>query len=301
LLAWVGHHRHSAADSLRRVLERPIASLLTWLVVGIALALPVGLALALDNVRALGGDNVDASTRLSLFLAPESTEQEALRFAEDLRQMTEIADVSFRSRDDALAEFRARSGFADVLGGLDSNPLPHVLLVAPVAAAATDALATRLAELPPVAEVVVDLAWVERLQRFAALARRVVLVLAVLLCAGVLLILGNTLRLAIEARREEIQITRLVGASDGFVRRPFLYTGLWYGLGGGACGALVVAAVFAALRGPVARLGDAYGAPWRLAGLGLVDACALALLGGALGLLAAWAAVARHLRELDRV
>lgn len=299
LLAWIGHHRLSAADSLQRVLARPLASLLTWLVLGIALALPVSLGLSLDNLRALAGD-VDATAQLSLFLAPAVTETDAVALAAELRLSPEIDAVHFLSRGDALEEFRDRSGFGDLLDGLEANPLPHLLLVVPGRDAGPDALAARLVERGAVAEVIVDLAWLERLQHLVALGQRAVLVLALVLCAGVLLVLGNTLRLAIEARREEIQVTRLVGASDAFVRRPFLYTGLWYGIGGGALAALVVFCLFAALRGPVARLGVAYGADWRLSGLGLVDAFALMLCGGALGLLAAGLAVGRHLRDLDR-
>ncbi|KGE04193.1 Cell division protein FtsX [Pseudohaliea rubra DSM 19751] len=293
--AWVRHHRLSAADSLRRVLERPAASLLTWLVVGIALALPVTLALSLDNLRALGG-RVDTQAQLSVFLNPAVDTAEGKALAAELGARPAIAGATFRSREDALAEFRARAGFSDVLGGLEDNPLPHLLLLVPREPARSAALAEELSALVAVDEVVLDLAWLERLQRLTALGRRLVLVAALLLAAGVLLVLGNTIRLAVEGRREEIEVTRLVGASDAFVRRPFLYSGLWYGIGGGAVAAILVAGMFAALRRPVAQLAAAYGADWRLAGLGLVDAFGLVLAGGALGLIAAWLAVGRHLR-----
>jgi cell division transport system permease protein len=295
LNAWVRHHRLSAADSLRRVLERPTASLLTWLVVGIALALPVSLALSLDNLRALGG-RVDTQAQLSVFLRPAVDAVAGQALAGELGQRADIATATFRSREEALEEFRARSGFSDVLGGLEDNPLPHLLLVVPRDPAQAAALAAEIGALEAVDEVILDLAWLERLRRLTELGARLVLVAALLLAAGVLLVLGNTIRLAVEGRREEIEVTRLVGASDAFVRRPFLYSGLWYGIGGGVVAALLVAAVFAALRGPVAQLAAAYGADWRLAGLGLIDAFGLVLAGGALGLIAAWLAVGRHLR-----
>ena len=295
LSGWVRHHRLSAADSLRRVLERPTASLLTWLVVGVALALPVSLALSLENLRALGG-RVDTQAQLSVFLDSAVAAEAGRSLAAELAGRAGIGNATFLSREAALEEFRARAGFEEVLGGLEENPLPHLLIIVPAVPAEAAALAAELEALAAVDEVVLDLAWLERLQRLTELGRRLVLVAALLLATGVLLVLGNTIRLAVEGRREEIEVTRLVGASDAFVRRPFLYTGLWYGIGGGAVGALLVAAVFAALRGPVAQLAAAYGAEWRLLGLGLIDGFGLVLAGGALGLVAAWLAVGRQLR-----
>lgn len=299
--AWIRHHRASAADSLRKILDHPMSSVLTWLVVGIAMALPISLMLALDNLRGLEG-NVTDEASLSLFLAASVDTAGARALAQTLSERSDVAGVVFHPRDRALQEFRQQSGFADILDGLDNNPLPHLLLVRPrdrASVSASDALAAALAELPQVAEVVVDSAWLRRLQGMLALGERVVLILALLLCAGVILILGNTIRLAIENRREEILVTRLVGGSNAFVRRPFLYTGLWYGVGGGVAAALLTSLGLWSLGGPVSALAAAYDTQWRLSGLGLIGSCQLVLAGGLLGLAGAWVAVSRHLRGME--
>ena len=299
--AWVRHHRASAADSLLKILDHPVSSALTWLVIGIAMALPVSLTLALDNLRGLEGNVADEAS-VSLFLA-ESVDSDAARaLAKTLSARDDVSGVVFLSRDKALEEFRLQSGFADVIDGLEMNPLPHLLLVSPrdrMDLSASDALAATLSGVPGVEEVVVDSAWLRRLHGLLAVGQRIVATLALLLCAGVLLILGNTIRLAIENRREEIMVVRLVGGSNAFVRRPFLYTGLWYGVGGGVAAVGLSVLGLWSLGGPVAALAAAYNTEWQLAGLGLVGSCQLVLAGGILGLLGAWLAVSRHLRGLE--
>lgn len=299
--AWVRHHRASAADSLFKILDNPVSSVLTWLVVGIAMALPVSLMLALDNFRGLEGKVADEAS-LSLFLAESVDAAGARALAQAISERDDVAGVLYHSRDKALEEFRDQSGFADIIDGLDSNPLPHLLLVTPrdrESVAGGDDLAAALSGLPGVAEVVVDSAWLRRLQGLLAVGERIVLTLALLLGAGVVLILGNTIRLAIENRREEIRVVRLVGGSNAFVRRPFLYTGLWYGVGGGVAAALLTALGLWSLGGPVSALAAAYDAGWRLSGLGVVGSGQLVLAGGVLGLFGAWVAVSRHLRAIE--
>lgn len=299
--AWVRHHRASASDSLLKILDHPVSSMLTWLVVGIAMALPVSLMLTLDNLRAFEGNVADEAS-LSLFLVASVDSASARALAQTISERDDVAGVVFHSRDTALAEFRERSGFADIIDGLDSNPLPHLLLVTPrdrESVAASDELAAALSAWPGVAQAVVDSAWLRRLQGLLAVGERIVLTLALLLGAGVVLILGNTIRLAIESRREEIRVVRLVGGSDAFVRRPFLYTGLWYGVGGGVAAAALTALGLWSLRGPVSALAAAYDAAWRLTGLGVVGSCQLVLAGGVLGLFGAWIAVSRHLRAIE--
>jgi cell division transport system permease protein len=299
--AWVRHHRASAADSLQRILEHPVSSLLTWLVVGIAMALPVGLLLALDNLRGVEGQ-IDDQASLSVFLDTSLDETAARGLARAISERTDVAGVIFTSRTAALEEFQRESGFADVLQGLEANPLPHLLLVTPRqrhSLEASDALAAALSGQDGVAEVVVDSAWLRRLQGILRLGARMAWVLGALLCAGVILVLGNTIRLAIENRREEILVTRLVGGSDAFVRRPFLYTGLWYGVGGGIAAGLLVLLALWLLSDPVAALAAAYGAEWQLRGPGAVGLCQMVLAGGLLGLASAWVAVSRHLRGME--
>ena len=311
--AWLSHHRESAADSLGRLLARPLGSLLTCLAIGIVLSLPTVFALALEELRQLGGD-WQVPDRISLFLQENVSEEEALELRQALLGLPVVARVDFLPRDAALAEFRELGGFADVLDSLQQNPLPHLLLVAPVSPDQAAALHARLREHPRVAEAVLDSAWLARLQQLTELGRRVVWVLGSLLLLGVVLILGNTLRLAIESRREEILVVKLIGGSNAFVRRPFLYTGLWYGVGGGLCAGLLVLATFALVAPEVNELLALYGAsPLGASPLGASPLGAsprpgapgfmvipyLILLGGMLGLAGAWLAVSRHIGQIE--
>jgi len=299
--AWLQHHRLSAADSLLRILERPGASVLTWLVIGIALALPVGLDIALDNVDRLGA-GWTAQAQVSLFLAPEVAAPRAAELATQLEERADIDGVRFLPREEALAEFSALSGFGDVLDSLPDNPLPHLLLVTPAGGIEGDAaivLRDALQTLPGVAEAVLDTRWLQRLQGMMVLGRRLVLAVGGVLVLGVMLVLGNTLRLAVENRREEIVVVKLVGGSDAFVRRPFLYTGLWYGVGGGLLAGLLVSAALAYLQAPVARLASLYDSAFTLSGPGIMGVLNLVVLGGLLGLAGAWLSVARHLSRIQ--
>jgi cell division transport system permease protein len=298
--SWQRHHSLSAADSLARLLRHPVASVTTWLVIGVAIALPTSLWLVLDNVAAVSA-RLDSPGGLSAFLAAETELDVAEELAAELRDSADVVAVRVLPREAALAEFVQRAGLEDVAASLPDNPLPHLLLLEP--ASDDPALAQRVAAdllaRPEVDEVVLDTLWLERLQRLMALGRRAVQLLAVLLLAAVVLVLGNTIRVAIESRREEIEVIKLVGGSDAFVRRPLLYAGLWYGLGGGVVAALLLLLGVLLLAPPVALVADAYGSPFRLQGLGLVDSLQLILTGGALGLAGAWLASARHLRDIQ--
>lgn len=298
---WIRHHRLSAADSLARVIDKPLASLMTWLVIGIALALPVALDVALDNAGALS-EGWDSPTQISLFLADDVDDAGAAALAQEIGTRDGVAAARYVSREDALAEFSALSGFGDILESLDENPLPSLVLVDPAPgldSEGTAALRAQLAGNPGVAEAVLDMAWLQRLNSLMALARRLVLAMGALLVLGVVLILGNTIRLAIENRRDEIVIVKLVGGSNPFVRRPFLYTGLWYGVGGGLMAALLVSAALWYLDGPVTELAALYKSTFSLGGLGVMGALNLVLLGGGLGLAGAWLAVTRHLADIE--
>jgi cell division transport system permease protein len=295
---WLQHHRLSAADSLSRVLESPVSSVLTWLVIGIALALPVGLSVALDNVDTLS-TSWDSPAQISLFLEASVTSGDAAELAGGLATRDDVADSRFVSREAALEEFGVLSGFGDVLASLEENPLPHLILASPAPGADAVALRTDLEALPEVAEALLDMEWLQRLNSLMHLSRRLVHIVGGLLVLGVVLILGNTIRLAIENRREEIVVVKLVGGSNAFVRRPFLYTGLWYGVGGGVLAGILVSLALWFLQQPVADLANLYGSDFRLRGLGIMGALNLVMLGGLLGLGGAWLAVTRHLVHIQ--
>lgn len=301
LVRWAAHHVHTAGATAVRLLGTPLATLMTVAVVAIALALPAGLYVVIQNVQQVSG-GWDGGAQISLFLDAELDETRGAQFATKLRDEPEIAQADFISRRDALAEFQRLSGFGEAMRALDSNPLPALVVVQP-ATARTPAQAAALAEAlqarPEVESAQLDIEWVQRLHLIMEIARRTVLVLAALLGLAVLLVVGNTIRLAIENRRDEIEITKLIGATDAFIRRPFLYTGLWYGGAGGLLAWLLVEAALWALRGPVGQLAGLYQSAFALDGLGATQGGILTAGGAVLGLIGSRLAVGRHLRAIE--
>lgn len=299
---YVRHHRQSLVFALKQLAGKPFSTLMTTAVLGIALALPAGLHVLLANARAVTG-GWDGATQFSLFLKPHLPESRALSLAADLRKRREIESVRYVSPSEALAEFRRLSGFGEALDALDGNPLPAVLAVKPSLRVSTPESVAQLAEeLGRRAEVdfaQVDVAWVQRLYALMEIARRGVWVLGALLGLAVLLVVGNTIRLAIQNRRDEIVVTKLIGGTDAFIRRPFLYAGLWYGLAGGLLAVGIVQLSLWLLRGPAAQLAVLYHSEYTLLGLGLKGAGALLGVGALLGLLGSRLAVGRHLREIE--
>jgi cell division transport system permease protein len=277
-----------------------VAAVMTWLVIGIAIALPSGLWVLLDNLGQFS-ERLQSPAQLSVFLTPDTELAEAQTLAVLLRARADVSVVRLVDRETALTEFVERSGMVDLAASLPDNPLPHLLLVTPRDEGEDAVLALRdaMVEESAVGEVLIDMLWLQRLQSIMLLGQRAVELLAGLLLAAVVLVLGNTIRMAIENRRDEIVIVKLVGGSDAFVRRPLLYTGLWFGLGGGVVAALLMALASVLLAGPIAALARTYGSDFVLRGLGVVDSLQLVLLGAALGLAGAWTAVARHLRAIE--
>ena len=275
---------------------------MTWLVLGIALALPVGLNVALSNARSVSV-SWDSPAQISLFLRAEVSVEAAGVLAQRIESRDDVAAIRLVSREQALDEFRQLSGFGDVLANLEGNPLPNLLLVTPAPEALGGAevglLRAALEGESGVDRAVLDMEWVQRLSALVALSQRVVTALGLTLATGVLLVIGNTIRLAIENRRDEILVVKLVGGSDAFVRRPFLYTGFWYGLGGALVAWVVVGVSLWYLRGPLSALALLYQSDFTLRGLGFTGSLVLLSAGAILGLLGAWAAVARHIREIQ--
>jgi cell division transport system permease protein len=300
---YIERHAQTLVASLGRITRHPLATLMTVAVIGIALALPLALNLLVDNVRIATG-NWGGSVELSVYFKPDVKLAKAEQLASALRQRSGIASVEVVSKDEALKEFRDFSGFGDALNALTDNPLPHALIVHPspdrsASPSHIDALRGYLQNWPEVDLVKVDTAWVERLQSILDVARRLLLLAAVLLGAGVIVIVGNTIRLDIENRRTEIEVTKLVGGSDAFVRRPFLYSGFWYGLGGGLLAWGLVTLGIHLLEAPVNRLAGLYGSGFRLVGLDPRMTAILLAAGAVLGWLGSWLATARHLRAIE--
>ncbi|MFC3608262.1 permease-like cell division protein FtsX [Stutzerimonas tarimensis] len=299
LRAWLESHRASLVDSLKRLGKHPIGSLFTCLVMAVALSLPMGLALLLDNVERLGG-SWQRAAQISLFLSMDAEALEGAALRERIAEMPEVAEAQWISRDQALEEFQQLAGLGEVLRELPENPLPGVVLVTPheVDRAQLEALRAELAELPDVELAQLDLLWVERLTAILRLGDRFVFGLSLLLIATLLLVIGNTIRLHIENRRTEIEVVKLVGGTDGYVRRPFLYMGALYGLGAGLLAWLLLAYGMAWLDEAVIDLAGLYGSDFGLFGVPVDDGVSLVVGAILLGYIGAWLAVARHLREL---
>jgi len=296
--AWSAHHSNSAIESLLRMLDTPLQSFMTWLVIAIAVALPSALFVVFNNIQQIGYNWQDSS-QISVFLKEQATEAQGQELRGRWSQRADVAQTTYISPAQALEEFKTGSGLGDLVKHLDQNPLPGVILVKPkIGGNAPDALTSlqqALVSDPLVADVRLDMLWVKRLHQFITIAERFVVGLAGLLILGVLLVIGNTIRMAIENRREEILVVKLVGGTDAYVRRPLLYTGLWYGVGGGIVAAVILAIGFLWLSVPVAQLADLYQSDFRLKGLGLIESLQIILLAGVVGLVGAWIAVARHL------
>lgn len=281
--------------------RQPLASALTIAVIGIALAMPTGLNVIVQNGRAIAGgwDNI---RDFSVYLRPATPIEQAIRLRDQLDESSMVESVRLISANDALVEFSNDPEFGGLLGALEQNPLPHAIVVRPT----TDATPADLQELESslsqrtdVDLVKLDTDWVKRLNAMLDLARRGVWIAAVMLVGAVIVIIGNTIRLDIQNRRAEIEVAKLLGASDGFVRRPFLYTGFWYGVLGGSFALLLLAISLWLLSGPIERLAGLYGSSFRP--LGVDAATVLSILGGGLlaGLGGAWSAVARHLAAIQ--
>ena len=291
---WLDQHLYSVVSSLGRAVRRPWATLLTVGVMAVAFALPLGLWLALQNVGHFAGD-VQQSREIDLFLTPETPVARAQALAETLRARDDVASVEVRTPDQGLAEFRQRSGLADSLDLLDGNPLPALLVVVPEGDEAR--LVAALEALPETDLLQHDAAWRERLTGWMGFGERLTWVLAALFGLGALLVVGNTVRLDIQSRREEIGVLQLLGASDGFIRLPFVYLGAWYGLAAGALalGLLTLAAL--ALRDPLAALARSYGSPFVLSGLDPLGAALVVLAATIVGWLGAWLVTGHFLRQ----
>ena len=289
-------------SSLGQLSRRPASTLMTAAVLGIALALPAGLHVLLKNLEAVTA-GWDGATHISLFLQQEVSEDGARALAAGLREGPDVAKVRYISREQALAEFRQLSGFGDALDALQANPLPAVLVVRPAAGVAgpdaVEALVKRLRQRPEVDMAQLDMQWVKRLYALMEIGQRGVWVLGSLLALAVLLVVGNTIRLAIQNRRDEIVVIKMVGGTDAFIRRPFLYTGAWYGLMGGVIAFALVQGALGVLSEPVRHLAGLYHSAFRLEGLGLDTTGTLLLSGTLLGLVGSWLAVGRHLREIE--
>ncbi|TXH67569.1 MAG: ABC transporter permease [Thiothrix sp.] len=301
---WV-HHQQQAIDfSLKRLWFNPISAWITLIAIALALSLPTSMHVLVKNLQSLTHNNQSVPT-ISLFLKPKVTEQQANDLAELVKSQPEVLSTIVVTRDQALQDFKKIAGLADTLKTLGENPLPNIVVITPKMSdlGVTDAdlqdFTKRLKTYKEVEDVQIDIEWIQRLRAILQIAERIVAVVAALLATTVLLVVGNTIRLDIENRKDEIRVTRLIGATNRYIRRPFLYGGLWLGLFGGFLSLLVVNIALLFLVDPVNKLSMLYGSDFNLGGIDLTTTLEVLAISASLGLIGAWLAVNRYLWESE--
>lgn len=299
LRAWLESHWASLSDSLCRLARHPIGSLFSCLVMAMALSLPMGLTLLLHNLEQLA-DSWQKAAQISVFLTLDTDAATGQTLRDQIAQQPEVAKAEWISPTQALDEFQSLSGLTELLKDLPENPLPGTIRITPVDLDPIhlETLKNQLTQLAHVETVQLDELWIERLSALLELGNRFVFGLTVLLVAALLLVIGNTIRLHIENRRAEIEVVKLVGGTDSYVRRPFLYMGTCYGLCAGLLAWPLLTYGLEWLNGAVTRLAALYGSHFTLNGVPLEDGLSLVCGAVLLGYLGAWIAVARHLSEL---
>jgi cell division transport system permease protein len=300
-MAWLMRHVSTAIGSLGRLARQPFASLMTILVIAVTLALPASLHLVIKNAEVISG-GWEGALDFSVYLKDNVSLAKAQALANIIDQRADVELVTLISADEALREFKTESGFGDALDHLSSNPLPHTLMVRPSDNNSDESISLlreELGNLPETDVVQMDTEWVQRFHAILDILQRAGTMAAALLGAAVIVIIGNTIRLDIQNRREEIEVTKLIGASNAFIRRPFLYSGFWYGLGGGLLALALVYYGLSALEVPVSKLAGLYGNRYNLISLNFRECLFIAGIGVFLGLAGSWTAATRHMRRIE--
>ena len=301
LSIWMTSHASNAVGALGRLARQPFASLMIVLVIAVTLALPAAINVVVKNARTVSG-SWDNALDFAVFLNQQVTVDEAEALGKLIGQRADVESVTFISASDALAEFKQQSGFGEALEQLPENPLPHTLVVRPGpgnTSASLVLLQEEIDNLPETDHVQVDTEWVRRFHAILDIVRQAIAIGAVLLAIAIVVIIGNTIRLDIENRRDEIEVTKLIGATNAFVRRPFLWTGFWYGLFGGLMALALVYYGLYRLSGPIARLAGLYQSKIPISSLDLIEAAATVGIGVFLGLFGSWVTAARHMRRIE--
>ncbi len=301
LSIWMTRHASNCVGALGRLVRQPFSSAMIVLVIAVTLALPAALNLVVKNASAISG-SWDNALDFSVFLGRTVSANEGEALARLLLQRADIESVRFVSAEQALREFKEASGFGTALDQLPENPLPHALVVRPSAANTGQTitlLQEEIASLPEVEFVQADTDWIQRFHAILDVVRQAIAIGAVLLGAAIIVIIGNTIRLDIQNRREEIEVTKLIGASNAFVRRPFLWSGFWYGLLGGLLALGLVQSGLVFLDAPISRLAGLYQTSAVVLSLNLEETLTILGIGVLLGLVGSWLAAARHMRRIE--
>ena len=299
----LGVHWRVVRETLLRFWREPVAHLLTAFVIGVTLALPATLQALVTNARQVGY-SWEGTLQASLFLRDSVSEADGRALAERLKSKAGVSATHYISRAEALTEFQAHSGFSEALAVVGQNPLPAVVVVSAdpsVPKEQTKELFSSLGGLPEVEQANLDQGWLERLYAIIAVVERGIWLLAVLLGVAVVVVVGNTIRLDIENRREEIRVQKFIGAADGFIRRPFLYTGVFYGLLGGLIAYGLVQLSLFTLRGPARDLSALYASQYEIHGPGVLPTLVIFVASLGLGWLGSFVSVTRHIAHIEPV
>jgi cell division transport system permease protein len=294
-------HIAAAVGAIGRLLRQPFASLMIVLVIAVTLAIPAALNIVVKNALALSA-GWDSALDFSVYLRRDIGDDDATALAELILQRADVDRVHVITAAEALREFKAKSGFGEALDELSRNPLPHTLVVRPAAGNTTESmilLQEELGNLPEAEIVQVDTEWVRRFHAILDILRQAIIIGATLLGVAIVVIIGNTIRLDIQNRREEIEVTKLIGATNGFVRRPFLWSGFWYGLLGGLLALAMVQYGMHLLEEPAARLAGLYQSTLSVISLDGLESLSIIAIGVSLGLVGSWFAAARHMRRIE--
>lgn len=299
--AYLLNHAHGLFSSLGRLSRAPFTSAMTILVLAVAISLAGCFYIVVANIQQLTG-NLQASNQMSLFLKEHVTETAGQKMADQLGQNSNIETIKFISKKQAMDEFKANSGFGDALNALDNNPLPNVIQVLPKdvldSREAIDNLLAEFKQIPQVEFVQVDMQWVERLQTIMMIASRGVTVVGILLGFAVTFITGNTIRLELHNRQDEVLISKLVGATHAFIQRPFLYTGFWLGFIAGFSAWLIITIMLLILESPVEKLSSLYNSSFELLFLSFSEFILMLMIAPLLAVLGSWAVLHYQLRQL---
>ncbi len=295
---WLRNHVQAFLFALGELIRTPFASLMTLMVIGVAIALPVGFYLLLQNFQSIS-THWRGNPSVSLYLNPQVTIQQIKPLVTKLQQQQNIASVEYISPDQGLKEFEQMTHFSGALSTLSSNPLPGVIVVTPTLSqqslASLQQLATQLQKLSLVNSAQLDMAWVKRLFYIVSLGRRITYAIAIVFCVGLILIIGNTIRLTTERHRQDFVVLELVGATSAFIRRPLLYRGLFYGTIGGAIALLLVTIFLWWLKPPAQALAKTYTQSLVLHSFSTATSFYILVLCAFIGLAGSWLAVQKHL------
>lgn len=295
-------HAQQAVGSLGHLWRTPFTTSMTIFVLGVSLALPATLHLFVKNAEQIS-EQWDSASQITLFLKLSTSEKSAQNLIKRISLYNEVADVRYISAKQALKEFKILSGFGQSLEYLDKNPLPATLLVTPTQRAsqaqAANALLAKLNKEREVDQGKLDLEWLTRLEAMAELIEDIVLGVALLLCLSVILIVGNTIRLQILNEKDAIAIMKLVGATDSFIQRPFLYAGMWYGIFGGLLSCIVVTLLAWYLGYAISELSELYHSSFQLHGLTAHDSLMLIVFAITLALVGSYISVSQHIKAIE--